>query len=140
MLITFHGPRPEPKFNPKTGKIEKFEGDHKNGNKYNNRPDNLEWVFESENSWRYYHVLRIMRTKGIDPTTYTGPQMDIWFAMFRHLESVFTVVYHWQTFQKDDYLRWFSMPFEDFKSDLARHLGPLLGPEQMMKESFYDRD
>jgi hypothetical protein len=86
MLITFYGPRPEPRLNPTTGKIEKFEGDHKNGDKYNYRPDNLEWVFESENRWRFHHVIKVLRFKGIDPATYTGPQMDLWFALFRAYE------------------------------------------------------
>ena len=58
----------------------------------------------------------------------------------RFLESVFTEVYHWQTFTPEDYMRFFSMPLDDFKSSLTRGLGPLVGPEQMMKESFYDKE
>ena len=52
----------------------------------------------------------------INPADYTGSDMDKWFDMFRLLESYFTVLPHWQTFTAEDYLRWFDMPFDEFKT------------------------
>ena len=62
------------------------EIDHKNGDVLDYSVDNLEEVTPPENSWRSIHVLKVLRAKNIDPTTYTGSQMDRWFAIFRQLE------------------------------------------------------
>lgn len=110
VLLTFVGPRPV----YDDGK--EAEGDHKNGNIMDFSLDNLEWVHPSENEWRSTHVLQVLRSKSINPTDYTGSQMDHWFDMFRLLESYFTVLPHWQTFTAEDYLRWFNMPFDEFKT------------------------
>ena len=62
------------------------EIDHKNGNVLDYALENLEQVTRSENSWRSFHVLQVLRAKGINPTDYSGTQMDLWFAIFRALE------------------------------------------------------
>ena len=62
------------------------EIDHKNGDVLDYSVENLEQVTRSENSWRSTHVLQVLRAKSINPTTYTGSQMDKWFAIFRALE------------------------------------------------------
>lgn len=110
VLLTFQGPRPIGDDGVP------FEGDHKNGCVTDYSNDNLEWVHPDENRWRSFHVLRVLRAKGINPALYTGTQMDKWFDMFRLLESYFTVLPHWQTFTAEDYLRWFDMPFDEFKT------------------------
>jgi hypothetical protein len=81
VCTAFHGPRPV----FPDGK--RAECDHKNGNPLDFTPENLEWVHPDENSWRSRHVLQVLRAKGIDPATYTGPQMDKWFALFRAYEA-----------------------------------------------------
>ena len=81
ILLSFRGPRPV----YPDGK--RAEADHKNGDVTNFALDNLEWVHPDENSWRSRHVLQILRAKGIDPATYTGHQMDKWFALFRAYEA-----------------------------------------------------
>ena len=63
------------------------EIDHKNGDVLDYCPDNLEEVSKPENKWRSLHVLQVLRAKNIDPTTYSGTQMDHWFAIFRQLEK-----------------------------------------------------
>lgn len=81
VLLTFKGPRP-------IGEDEiPFEGDHKNGNVTDYSIENLEWVSRQENRWRSDHVLKVLRVKGINPTSYTGSQMDKWFALFRCYEQ-----------------------------------------------------
>lgn len=110
ILTTFRGPRPV----FPDGKA--AEGDHKNGDVMDFSLENLEWVHPDENRWRSFHVLQVLRAKGINPALYTGTQMDKWFDMFRLLESYFTVLPHWQTFTAEDYLRWFDMPFDEFKT------------------------
>ena len=81
VLLTFQGPRPVGEDGIP------FEGDHKNGNIFDYSNENLEWVSRQENRWRSNHVLKVLRVKGIDPTTYTGSQMDKWFALFRCYEK-----------------------------------------------------
>lgn len=110
ILLTFVGPRPV----YDDGKA--AEGDHKNGDIMDFSLNNLEWVHPDENEWRSAHVLRVLREKSIKPADYSGTQMDKWFDMFRLLESYFTVLPHWQTFTAEDYLRWFDMPFDEFKT------------------------
>ena len=61
--------------------------DHKNGDVLDYSVENLEEVTKPENKWRSFHVLQVLRAKNIDPTTYTGSQMDRWFAIFRQLEK-----------------------------------------------------
>lgn len=63
------------------------EIDHKNGDVLDYCVENLEEVSKPENTWRSIHVLQVLRSKNIDPTTYTGTQMDRWFAIFRQLEK-----------------------------------------------------
>ena len=67
-----------------------MEIDHLNGNKLDYRPANLEQVTRAENYRRrsYLHIL----------------------------ESVFTVVHHWQTFTPEDYHRFYAMPLDEFKA------------------------
>ena len=89
-----------------------WQVDHINGDFYNWSRDNIRIVTVAENI-RCAKYLRVLRK--ICPL-------------------------HAQTFRRDDYLHWFSMPLDEFASSLTRALGPLLGPEQMMKESFYDRE
>ena len=113
VLLTFVGPRPV----YDDGKA--AEGDHKNGNIMDFSLDNLEWVHPSENEWRSTHVLQVLRSKSINPTDYTGTQMDHWFAVFRELEKL--IPWHWQTFGREDYLRWYAMPIEEFKAMLAHY-------------------
>ena len=112
ILLTFVGPRPV----YDDGK--EAEGDHKNGNIMDFSLDNLEWVHPSENEWRSTHVLQVLRSKSINPADYTGSQMDHWFALFRALEDLIPL--HAQTFTREDYLRFFAMPLDDFKSMLAK--------------------
>lgn len=81
VLLTFQGPRPI----GNDGQF--FEADHKNGDVTDYSNENLEWVSRQENRWRSNHVLKVLRVKGIDPTTYTGSQMDKWFALFRCYEK-----------------------------------------------------
>lgn len=63
------------------------EIDHKNGDVLDYSVENLEEVSKPENIWRSIHVLQVLRKKNIDPTTYSGTQMDRWFAIFRQLEK-----------------------------------------------------
>ena len=112
--------------------------DHKNGNSLDYSPDNLEEVTPSENNWRSFHVLRPLRAKVINPATYTGHQMDHWFEIVRFLDKELPL--HWQTFTREDYLSFFAMSLDEFRSSLTRALGDYVGPEQMMKESFYDKE
>ena len=114
ILLTFVGPRPV----YEDGKA--AEGDHKNGDIMDFSLDNLEWVHPSENEWRSTHVLRVLREKGITPAEYTGTQMDHWFAVFRELEKL--IPGHWQTFQREDYLRWYAMPLVEFKAMFAHYV------------------
>ncbi len=81
VLLTYKGPRPI----GNDGQF--FEADHKNGDVTDYSNENLEWVSRQENRWRSNHVLKVLRVKGIDPTTYTGSQMDKWFALFRCYEQ-----------------------------------------------------
>jgi len=81
VLLTFQGPRPIGDDGIP------FEADHKNGDVTDYSNENLEWVSRQENRWRSNHVLKVLRVKGIDPTTYTGSQMDKWFALFRCYEK-----------------------------------------------------
>lgn len=114
------------------------EIDHKNGDPMDYTPDNLEEVTPSENRWRSFRVLKPLRAKVINPATYTGLQMDHWFAIVRFLDKELPL--HWQTFTREDYMCFFVMPFEEFKAEMIKGLGKLVGPEQMMKDSFYDKD
>ena len=95
---------------PKPG--DEFECDHLNGITTDNRVTNLQWVTPAENRKRAKYI-RVLRQ--VCPL-------------------------HAQTFQREDYLEWFKMPFEEFKSALTSGLGELVGPEQMMKESFYEKE
>ena len=60
--------------------------DHKNGDVEDYSEDNVEWVSVKENIWRAKHVLQVLRDKDIDPASYTGSEMDKWFAIFRAIE------------------------------------------------------
>jgi hypothetical protein len=80
VLLTFKGERPVGDDGIP------FQGDHKNGDVTDYSIENLEWVHPSENAWRSIHVLRVLRVKGINPTSYSGKQMDLWFALFRAYE------------------------------------------------------
>lgn len=72
---TFHGPRPEG-----------YQCDHINGNIFDWRADNLQWVTPYENRRRARYI-RVIRACGFDP----------------------------RIFSTNDLLYWFSMPFEEFK-------------------------
>ena len=68
-----------------------YECDHLNGVVTDYRPSNLQWVTPRENRRRVPY-LRALRE---------------------------AIPMHAQTFQREDYLRWFAMPLEDFKALLA---------------------
>ena len=68
-----------------------YECDHLNGVITDYRPSNLQWVTPAENRHRMPY-LRVLRE---------------------------AIPMHAQTFQREDYLRWFAMPLEDFKAILA---------------------
>ena len=79
VCTTFHGPRPII-----DGKLAVC--DHKNGDVLNCSADNVEWVSVKENIWRAKHVLQVLRLKQFNLSTFTGEEMDRWFAIFRALE------------------------------------------------------
>ena len=66
--------------------------DHLNGITTDNRADNLQAITPQENARRvpYLHALREV------------------------------IPIHWQTFQREDYLRWYAMPLEEFKAMLNK--------------------
>ena len=67
--------------------------DHLNGITTDNRVENLQPVTRSENNRRaaYLHVLREK------------------------------IPHHWQTFERENYLRFYAMPLDEFKAMLARY-------------------
>ena len=110
IALTWIGPRPFAV--APDGTTIPMQIDHLNGNVFDWSADNLEYVTPAENRKRAKY-LRVLRQ--VCPL-------------------------HAQTFQREDYLEWFKMPFEEFKASLTSGLGELVGPEQMMKESFYDKE
>ncbi len=81
MALTWIGPRPAG-----------CECDHINGNIYDWRAENLQWVTPEENRRRSKY-LRFMRECDFDPRIFTA----------------------------DDFHHWFSMPFDDFKSFFIKY-------------------
>ena len=152
MAITFYGIRPV--FTDEKGRTYGGICHHIIPDKLNYRPANLLcWLTKEEHreADRRQRALRKLVPDGNlyvcsydllralqDPRTMPAEDFEHAMDVFRFLNE--QVPIHWQTFQEVDYLRWFYMPFEEFKAELIKGLGPLVGPEQMMKESFYDKD
>ena len=121
----FHGPRPLINGEP-------AECDHKNGDIWDCSAENLEWVTRKENIWRSVHVLQVLRKKNIDPCRFTGKQMEKWFKIMRTLDKYCPV--HAKTFMEADYLRFYAMPFEEFKELILHDFGKPADPEARMEK------
>jgi len=92
----------------------KMQIDHIDSDSTNYAASNLEQVTASENNWRS-NLTQVLLSKGIRTADYDAKGIHHWFDIGRHLDTIFPTVRHWQTFTKEDYLRFYSMPFKEFQ-------------------------